>query len=59
MQPYTPHLHIQSQSIAPQLSHPMALRKIRFEADQPRHKSVLMKNLALKEALKSEKGQHH
>ena len=47
------------QSIAPQLSRPMDLRKTRFGADPPRPKLGLTKILALKEALKGKRGQHH
>lgn len=54
----TPHPHTQPQSVAPQLSRPMALRKTRFEADQPHRKLVLMKKSARKEAQKGERGQH-
>ena len=41
---YKPHPQPQTQIIAPQLSHPMALQKIRFMADRPRHKLVLTKS---------------
>ena len=56
---YTPHPHKQPQNVAPQLSPPMALQRIRFKADQPRHRLALMKKSALKEAPKGKGGQHH
>lgn len=56
---YTPHPHNQLQSIVLQPSRPMDLRKIPFETDQPRHKLVLMKKVALKAARKGKGLQRH
>lgn len=55
---YNPQPLTQAKSIAPQLSPPMALRKIRFKADQPRPRLGLMKILARKGARKGGRGQH-
>ena len=56
---YIPHPHKQAQSIVCQLSRPMAPRRTHYKADQHRHKLVLMRKSALKEALKGTKGRRH
>lgn len=56
---YIPHPHKQAQSVVRQLSRPMAQRRTRYKADQHRHKLVLIRKLALREASKGRKGRHH